>query len=82
MVILRNTETQQERDVLLTLLQRSYEVETLHGRCNNVKTMSCSSWEISLVWIRLRHGYREYGTFQEESDTDVGNDNYNYLVVK
>ena len=37
--------TQQEHDVVLTSLQRPYDVATLNGRCSNVRTTSCSCWE-------------------------------------
>ena len=39
----------QEHDVLLTFLQRLYDVTTLHGRCNNVKMTSCSCWVSSVL---------------------------------
>ena len=35
----------QEHDVVLTLLQRPCNVLKSYGRCNNVKTTSCSCWE-------------------------------------
>ena len=43
-VLLRLGKTQQEQDVVLTLLQCQYEVAKLHGCCNNVRTTSCFCW--------------------------------------
>ena len=42
---LRLTVSQQEHDVVLTLLQRPCNVATSYGRCNNVKKTSCSCWD-------------------------------------
>ena len=39
---------QQAHNVVLTLLQRPYDVATLHGRCNDVETTSCACWDVGI----------------------------------